>query len=65
MTEPADRRRSHYEVEERDGRYEIRTPSGRAVLVCHDAQSAQHQAALLNEAYRAGYKRGFKDGRKR
>ncbi len=52
-----------YTVQENNDRYEVCTATGRAILVFSDAGSASHYAALLNEAYRAGYKQGYRDGR--
>lgn len=53
-----------YTVQERNARFEVCAASGRIVLVCGDKGSAAHYAALMNEAHRAGYKVGYKDGRK-
>ncbi len=52
-----------YTVQEHNARFEICTTSGRTVLVFADAGSASHYAALLNEAYHAGYKLGYREGR--
>ena len=52
-----------YTVQENNDRYEVCAASGRIVLVFTDADSAAHYAALLNEAHRAGYKLGYRDGR--
>ncbi len=46
------------------GRHEVRTASGRTVMVCRDEGSAAHYAELLNEAYRAGQKAGYRAGRR-
>ncbi len=54
---------SAYIVQERNARFDICTASGRIVLVYADEGSAAHYAALLNEAHRAGYKLGYRDGR--
>ena len=54
---------SAYTVHERDGRHEVCNASGRVIMVCADENSASHYAVLLNEAYRAGYKSGYRDGR--
>lgn len=53
-----------YSVQERNTRFEVCSASGRTILVCEDEGSASHYAALLNEAYQAGYKTGYRDGRK-
>ena len=52
-----------YTVQERNARFEICAASGRTILVFDDEGSAAHYAALLNEAHRAGYKLGYRDGR--
>ncbi len=53
-----------YTVNEQKGRFEVNAASGRIVMVCEDEGSASHYASLLNEAHRAGYKLGYRDGRK-
>jgi hypothetical protein len=57
--------RSAYTVHECDGRYEVCAASGRVIMVCNDESSASHYVALLNEAHKAGYKLGLKDGRRK
>ena len=52
-----------YTVQEHNARFEVCAPSGRIVLACDDEGSAAHYASLLNEAHRAGYKLGYRDGR--
>lgn len=52
-----------YTVQKQNARFEICAASGRIVLVYADEGSAAHYAALLNEAHRAGYKLGYRDGR--
>ncbi len=52
-----------YAVKARDGRFEVCAATGRVIMVCHDDRSAAHYASLLNEAFRAGYKKGYRDGR--
>jgi hypothetical protein len=52
-----------YTVHEQNSRFEVSTASGRTILVFDDEGSAAHYAALLNEAHRAGYKLGYRDGR--
>jgi hypothetical protein len=53
---------SAYTVHELDGRYDVCTASGRVIMVCNDESSAAHYASLLNEAHKAGYKMGYRDG---
>jgi hypothetical protein len=52
-----------YTVQERNTRFEVSAASGRVVLVCADEGSAAHYASLMNEAHRAGYKLGYREGR--
>jgi hypothetical protein len=52
-----------YTVQQRKTRFEVCAASGRTILVCEDEGSASHYASLLNEAHRAGYKLGYRDGR--
>lgn len=52
-----------YTVNEQDSCFEVCAASGRTILVFDDEGSAAHYAALLNEAHRAGYKLGYRDGR--
>ena len=61
MAEPSDV--EPYRVVESDGKYEVRAPSGRTILVCADKVSAAHYAELLHAAFNVGYKQGFRDGR--
>ena len=63
MPDVKDDPQSAYTVHERNSRFEICAASGRIVLVYADEGSAAHYAALLNEAHRAGYKLGYRDGR--
>lgn len=62
---PADKDDLHlaYTVQEQNNRFEVRAVSGRVIMNCTDEGSAFHYASLLNEAYRLGYKTGYKDGR--
>ena len=53
-----------YTVHEQNARFEVCAASGRVIMVCQDEGSACHYASLLNEAHRAGYKLGYRDGRK-
>jgi hypothetical protein len=52
-----------YIVQERNGRFEVCVASGRTVMVCEEEGSASHYSSLLNEAHKAGYKLGYRDGR--
>ena len=52
-----------YTVQQRNTRFEVCVASGRTILVCEDEGSAAHYASLMNEAHRAGYKLGYREGR--
>lgn len=65
MPDTTEDTQSAYTVQERGNRYEVRAASGRVIMVCNDENSASHYAVLLNEAFRAGYKSGYADGRNR
>jgi len=42
-------------------RFDLISTSGRCIMTCHDAASAEHYALLLNEAFTAGYKAARKE----
>lgn len=63
MSADKDDSQSAYTVHEQDKCFEVCATSGRTILVCADEGSASHYASLLNEAHRAGYKLGYRDGR--
>ena len=48
-----------FQVAEESGKFEVLDPSGRSILTCRDAASANHYAVLLNKAYKHGYKDGY------
>jgi len=54
---------SPYTLQENNGGYSVCAPTGRIIMQCKDKGSASHYAALLSEAYRTGYKQGYKDHR--
>lgn len=64
MPQEKDDPQSAYSVRLRNTRFEICAVSGRTILVCEDEDSASHYVSLLNEAHRAGYKSGYREGRK-
>jgi len=64
MTIVKDNVQPAYTVKAQNVRFEVCAASGRVVMKCGDEDSASHYASLLNEAYRAGYKLGYRDGRK-
>jgi len=52
-----------YRFEEKNGRYTVLDGTDRVVMECGDEASATHYTVLLNEAYRRGYKAGYRAGR--
>jgi hypothetical protein len=44
--------------------FEVVDDTGRRIIVCKDKLSADQYAALLNEAFRRGYKAGFRDAKR-
>lgn len=53
-----------YRANPRNGVWEVQDESGRAVMACRDERSATDYTVLLNEAYRRGYKAGYRDSKK-
>ena len=53
-----------YRVVARDGKFEVLNDSESVVLVCADQASATNYAVLLSEAFRRGYKVGYREGKK-
>lgn len=53
-----------YRVEPQAEGYSVVSPSGRTIMGCRDEHSANHYAVLLTDAYRRGYRAGFRDGRR-
>lgn len=64
MADVKDDQQLAYSVHEQNSHFEVCSPSGRIIMVCGDKDSASHYESLLNEAHNAGYKLGYKDGRK-
>lgn len=56
---------TEYRVETNQGRFEILNSAGRPVLRYRDMESASHYASLLNEAFKVGFKLGYRKGRVR
>ncbi len=53
-----------YQARSANGRGQVLDESGRVVLTCGDEASAANYAVLLNEAYRRGYKAGYREAKK-
>ena len=52
-----------YRVESEGDGYRVVDREGNVVISSGSAANAEHYAALLNQAYRRGYKAGFRDAR--
>ena len=49
-----------YRATERDGAHLVTDAEGNAALACGDSTTAERYAAVLNEAWRRGYKAGYR-----
>ena len=59
-----DQQNTLYKVQKTDdGKFLVLNGTDRTVMTCHDVHSANHYLTLLNDAFKAGYKSGFHDGR--
>ncbi|WP_182869871.1 hypothetical protein [Stieleria mannarensis] len=52
-----------FHVVEESGKFEVLDPSGRSLMTCRDTASAEHYATLLNQAYKRGYKDGYREAK--
>jgi hypothetical protein len=52
-----------YNVQPEAGRFSIVDWEGNVILVCGDSPSAEQYAALMNRAFRRGFKAGFRKAR--
>ena len=52
--------KNYYVVVEAEDRFRVETPTGYCVMECRDRGSADHYVVLLNQAFEAGYKQGFR-----
>jgi len=53
-----------YTVQPEEGRFRVVDWEGNVILGCGDLASAEQYAALMNQAFRRGFKAGFRKGRK-
>ena len=53
-----------YRVEHRDGAWWVVRGDEQAVCSCRDEANAQQYVALLNEAYRRGYRHGYRTAKR-
>lgn len=54
----------YYRVVEREAAYRVETPTGYCVMECRDEGSADHYVVLLNQAFKAGHKQGYRAAKK-
>jgi hypothetical protein len=54
-----------YRVEPGSGGFAVIEAAGSVQIFCRDVRNAEQYAALMNAAYRRGYKAGFRKGRGR
>ena len=63
--EPASGEGTPYLVEQDgDGRYRVRTDTDLTVCVMADRTNAEQYAVMLTEAFRRGYKQGYREGKR-
>ncbi len=53
-----------YTVQPDAGRFSVVDWEGNVILVCGDAPSAEQYAVVMNQAFRRGFKAGFRKARK-
>ena len=61
MTDPDEN--EPYRVESVNGVFQIVDEAGEVILACRDEANAGQYAALLSQAYRRGYKAGYRKSR--
>ena len=61
MTDPDEN--EPYRVEAAQGVFQIVDAAGEVILACGEEANAGQYAALLNQAYRRGYKAGYRKAR--
>ena len=49
-----------YRVEAKEEGDKVLSDAGYTIMVCHDEPSAIHYATLLTEAFKRGYKAGYR-----
>lgn len=52
-----------YRVQSADNLFQVVDSSAQVLVACVDASNAGQYAALLNQAYRRGFKAGYRKGR--
>ena len=52
-----------FRVEPTERGFRVVDGDGRAVMECRDEHSAQHYLVLVNKAWKAGYKAGWREAR--
>ena len=56
-------RKKTYSVKFVTDHFEVNNATGRVIMSCSDEHSAQHYAVMLNQAFDAGYKSGYRAAR--
>ena len=49
-----------YSILQQNNAYCVTDPTGRTLITCPSAPTAEHYADLLNKAYQNGYRAGYK-----
>jgi hypothetical protein len=55
---------SAYRAQSEENHFRVLDESGREVLNCGNLAGAEQYAALLNQAFKRGYKTGFREARR-
>ena len=63
MTDPEEE--LPFRVQSDGARWRVVDREGNVLVTCGDAANAGQYAALMNQAYRHGYKAGFRNARRR
>ena len=64
MIDPDEEEPYHVAPDDKGAQYQVLDWEGGVVMVCGDEHSAGHYAALLNAAFRRGFKAGFRQARR-
>jgi len=53
-----------YQVKAENGSFRVLDEADRVIMVCRDEGSANEYAVVLNNAYRKGFKAGYREGKR-
>ena len=53
-----------YRVKAENGSFRVLDEADRVIMVCRDEGSANEYAVVLNNAYRKGFKAGYREGKR-